>query len=252
MIIIIIFFIAHWYLSLFSQSFLAHRYASHACFTMNRFWEKTFYVFAYITQGSTYMSPRTYAIMHRMHHAYTDTALDPHSPTYSSNLFSMMWETNKVYMAIFRNKTVVEERFTKNLPEWRSLDEWGHSRTSRILWSFLYIAFYIIFSPSPWFYLLIPIHILMGPIHGVIINWFAHKHFYINFRVSNTSMNLFPVDLIMLGEAYHNNHHKFASSSNFGVRWYEIDPVYLIILLFNRIGILKINKLALNNSNQLL
>ncbi|MBC8047773.1 MAG: acyl-CoA desaturase [Fimbriimonadaceae bacterium] len=251
MTIILIFFIAHWYLSLFSQSFLTHRYASHGAFTMNKFWEKIFYIFAYITMGSTYMSPRTYAIMHRMHHAYTDTPLDPHSPNDSSNPFSMIWKTNKVYMSIFRNKMQVEERFTKNLPDWHWLDKLGHSRISRILWSFLYIAFYIIFSPSPWFYFLIPIHILMGPIHGVIINWFAHKHFYVNFKLNNKSMNLFPIDLIMLGEAYHNNHHKFASSSNFGVRWYEVDPVYLIIVFFNWLGIVRINKMALNTSHSL-
>jgi stearoyl-CoA desaturase (delta-9 desaturase) len=40
---------------------------------MSKFWERFFYLFAYITQGSSYLSPRAYAILHRMHHAYTDT-----------------------------------------------------------------------------------------------------------------------------------------------------------------------------------
>ncbi len=47
----------------------------------------------------------------------------------------------------------------------------------------------------------------------------------------------------MLGEAYHNNHHKFPSSINFGVKKNEIDPIYFIILLFNRLGIIRLNKL---------
>jgi len=46
----------------------------------------------------------------------------------------------------------------------------------------------------------------------------------------------------MLGEAYHNNHHKFPSSINFGVKRNEIDPIYFIILLFNRLGIIRLNK----------
>src|SRR5438477_3464822 len=94
---IIIFFTAHWYLSLFSQSFLQHRYASHRSFTMNKFWERFFYIFAYITQGSSYMSARAYGILHRMHHAYADTAKDPHSPKNFSNFFSMMLHTRKVF-----------------------------------------------------------------------------------------------------------------------------------------------------------
>ena len=103
MILILLFFVAHWYLSLFSQTFLHHRYASHAAFTMSKFWERVFYLFAYITQGSSYLSPRVYAIMHRMHHAYTDTDKDPHSPKYDKNLFIMMWRARLMTSAIFNN-----------------------------------------------------------------------------------------------------------------------------------------------------
>ena len=91
MIIILLFLVIHWYLSLFMQTFLQHRYAAHGAFSMSKFWECFFYLVAYITQGSSYVSPRAYGIMHRMHHAYTDTDKDPHSPKYDSNLFKMMW-----------------------------------------------------------------------------------------------------------------------------------------------------------------
>jgi stearoyl-CoA desaturase (Delta-9 desaturase) len=57
------------------------------------------------------MSPRTYGIMHRMHHAYTDTELDPHLPKYSKNVFQMMWRTRKIFDDIFTGKTIPEERF---------------------------------------------------------------------------------------------------------------------------------------------
>ena len=240
MVIIIIFFIAHWYLSLFSQSFLQHRYASHRAFTMNKFWEKFFYIFAYITQGTSYMSARAYGILHRMHHAYTDTEKDPHSPKYFSNLFSLMWHTKKVYADIMDNRIEVEDRFTKNLPDWRSLDLWGQSISNRIFFALLYIGFYILFAPYWWFYLLIPIHILMGPIHGTIINWFAHKYGNTNFELKNTSKNFIPLDVIMLGENYHNNHHRFPSSANFGFKWYEIDPLYYTMRVLDFLHIIKI------------
>lgn len=239
---ILIFFIAHWYLSLFAQSFFNHRYAAHGAFTMSKSWERFFYIFAYITQGSSYMSPRAYAIMHRLHHAYTDTEKDPHSPRFSSGIIDMMMRTNKIYLGIYRGTLKVDERFTKNVPDWPAFDRWALTYTSSIAWTIIYIAFYIYFAPSFWWYLLIPVHVLMGPVHGTIINWFAHKYGYRNFEVNNTSHNLWPFDILMLGEGYHNNHHKFASSANFGYKWYEVDPVYLVILFLDFLGIIQLKK----------
>jgi stearoyl-CoA desaturase (delta-9 desaturase) len=238
--IIIIFFIAHWYLSLFSQSFLQHRYAAHGSFTMNKFWERFFYIFAYITQGSSYMSARAYGILHRMHHAYADTKKDPHSPKNFSNFFSMMWHTRQVFADVMAKRIKIEERFTKNLPDWPFMDKLAHSIPNRILFSLIYVAIYFLFAPYWWLFLLVPIHILMGPVHGTIINWFAHKYGKASFEVNNTSRNFMPVDVLMLGEDYHNNHHKFPSSANFGFKWYEIDPLYYIMLGLESLRIIKI------------
>ncbi|MFN2457076.1 MAG: acyl-CoA desaturase [Chitinophagaceae bacterium] len=247
MLIIITFFIAHWYLSLFAQTFFHHRYAAHGAFTMSKWWEKFWYWYSFITQGSSYMSPRVYAILHRLHHAHTDTDEDPHTPLRSSNALHLMMQTHKRYADIYNGITVVDPKFTKNLPDWRSFDSVAHPWYMRFLWIAVYAAFYIVFAPSAWFYLLIPVHAVMGPLHGTIINWFAHRYGTKNFLMSNTSTNLFYVDVIMLGEAYHNNHHKFPSSINFGVKRNEIDPIYFAILLLNKIGIIKIDRAAQKN-----
>jgi stearoyl-CoA desaturase (delta-9 desaturase) len=241
---ILVFFILHWYLSLFAQSFLMHRYAAHGSFTMSRFWERFFYLFAYITMGSSYLSTRTYAVMHRMHHAYTDTPADPHSPKYFSNVFAMMRHTNKIYLDIDYDRVTPKECFTRELPDWVALDRWGNFWISRIMWGLLYLAFYIAFAPSLWWFLLLPVQFVMSPVHGAVINWFAHKYGYTNHKVNNTSKNLMPVDVLMLGESYHNDHHHDASSINFGKRWFEIDTIYYIILLFNALGIVRIKPAA--------
>lgn len=82
----------------------------------------------------------------------------------------------------------------------------------------------------------------MSPIHGAIINWFAHKYGYRNFEVGDTSRNFLPVDFLMMGESYHNNHHKSGSRANFGgVRWHEIDPTYQVIKLLYTLGIIEIS-----------
>ena len=241
--IILLFFIGHWYCSLFFQTFFHHRYAAHKMFTMNKFWEKVCFILSYITQGSSYLSPYAYGLLHRLHHAYTDTPNDPHSPKYDGNLFNMMWKTKGIYHEIFTGVATIPKKFYGNLPEWHSFDLFAHNWVSRVLFIIGYITFYVYFVPDgQWYwYLLLPFHFATGPIHGAIINWFAHVVGYRNYDLKDTSKNMFPCDLLMLGESLHNNHHN-NPKANFGDKWYEFDPVYPVIWILNKIGIIKLRK----------
>lgn len=241
--VIIPFFLLHWYGSLFFQTFFLHRYASHQMFTMSRGWEKVFFVLTWIFQGSNYLSAYGYGVMHRMHHAFADTEKDPHSPKYDESIFKMMWKTKTIYSAIGNGKLNVEERFTENTPQWPLFDKFARSWVSRLFWGAIYVFVYYTFADVWWLWLLLPIQFLLSPIHGAIINWFAHKYGYTNFRVSDTSKNFLPVDFLMMGESYHNNHHRFGSRANFGgVRWHELDPTYIFIKFFDKLGIIKLKK----------
>jgi len=240
--IIILFFIAHWYLSLFCQTFFHHRYAAHAAFTMSKGWERFFFILSFIFQGSSYLSVRAYAVMHRMHHAYADTELDPHSPAYSKNIFDMMWRTYKIYSGIYNRTIATDEKFNKNVPDWPVFEKIAGSNLARLFWVVAYTWFYVAYASSPWLFLLLPVQILMSPVHGAVINWYAHKYGYKNFEMKNTAENLLHVDFLMLGESYHNNHHKHASSVNFGFKWHEIDPVYIVILGLSKLGVIRIPK----------
>ena len=113
---IIIFFLLHWYGSLFFQSFFLHRYAAHGMFTMSKGWERFFYWSTYVAMGSSYLTPRAYAILHRLHHAHSDTENDPHSPHNSNNLFSMMWKTKDYYMQVYRRIFKTDVEFEKAFP----------------------------------------------------------------------------------------------------------------------------------------
>ena len=95
-------------------------------FTMSKGWERTFHVLAFVFQGSSYLSPNTYGIMHRLHHAYADTEKDPHSPKYDGNLWSMMWRTKVIFSDIFYGTAEVEERFTKDLPDWPAFEKFAN------------------------------------------------------------------------------------------------------------------------------
>lgn len=242
---ILIFFAAHWYLSLFFQTFFLHRYASHGAFTMGPITEKVFFILTWIFQGSNYLSPYGYGVMHRMHHAFADTEDDPHSPKYDESIFKMMWKTKTIYASLANHTVEAEERFTRGVPRWDAFDRFARAWYSRLAWGLMYTAFYWQFADHWWLWLLLPVQFLLSPIHGAIINWFAHKYGYRNFEVGDTSRNFLPVDFLMMGESYHNNHHKFGNRANFGgIRWHELDPTYQVIRVLNKLGIIRIVRTA--------
>ncbi len=239
--VILTFFIAQWYLSLFFQTFFLHRYSSHGAFTMSRFAEKVFFVLTWIFQGSNYLSAYGYGVMHRMHHAYADTPDDPHSPKYDESIWKMMWKTKTFYSAIANREVDVDKRFTEGVPQWNGFDNFARAWYSRVFWGLIYVGIYFVYVDQWWLWLLLPMQFALSPIHGAIINWFAHKYGYRNFEVGDTSRNFLPVDFLMMGESYHNNHHKNGNRANFGgIRWHEIDPTYYIILLLDKFGVIKL------------
>ncbi len=236
-VIIAIFFVAHWQLSVFFQSFFLHRYGAHRQFTMSKRWERFFHACTYVTQGASYLSPRGYAILHRMHHAFADTKKDPHSPTNYSNVVTMMLATKKRYDAFTYRREEPEARFSGGYPEWELMDRLGSNWVMRIGWGAAYTLFYLTFATHTWMFLLLPIHFLMGPIHGAIVNWCGHRYGYRNYDVSDVSRNTLVFDFLTAGELFQNNHHKFGMSPNFAVRWFEVDPTHVVIRV---LGALKI------------
>jgi stearoyl-CoA desaturase (Delta-9 desaturase) len=241
---ILLFFVGHWYLSLFVQTFYLHRYAAHKMYTMNPFWERFFFLLTYLAQGSSYLSPRAYALLHRMHHAYSDTEKDPHSPHYSSNAFTMMWKTKNIYNSVLNNDYELAKRFDGDYPTWNALERIGDDWKSRVLWGAAYVGFYVAFVPATmWYlYLLLPIHFLMGPIHGAIVNWSGHKYGYQNFDNNDKSRNSLFFDFLTGGELFQNNHHKLPMRVNFGVKWWELDPTYPVIWTLDKLSIIKIKR----------
>lgn len=237
---ILIFFLAHWYLSLFGQTFFLHRYAAHKMFTLTPFWEKFWYVYSWVTQGSSYLNARAYAILHRMHHAYSDTEKDPHTPQFFKEVFSMMWHTRKVYNGVLHGTLEVEEKFLKGYPVYPTIDKIADSWFSRLFFAALYIWFYVEFADYWWQYLLLPVHFLIGPVQGAVVNWAGHKYGYRNFDEKDHSKNTLIFDFLMLGELFQNNHHYAGARPNFAAKWWEFDPVYPVIKLFNAIGIIKL------------
>jgi stearoyl-CoA desaturase (delta-9 desaturase) len=210
---------------------------------MEPFWEKFFYLILLISQGSSFLNPRAYAILHRMHHAYSDTEKDPHSPHFFKDVFGMMLATKNMYLNYLRYKIEPEPAFRGNYPEWPLIDRVGDSWIWRIACGLFYIAFYIFFAAHWWMYILLPIHFLMGPLHGAIVNWCGHKYGYSNHDNEDHSKNSLPWDFLMMGELFQNNHHKKPNSPKFSSHWWEFDPTYPVMKVLHWMRIIRIRKI---------
>ena len=232
----------HWYLSLFCQSFFLHRYAAHKMFTMPKFWERFFYLLTFLTQGSSFLNPRAYAILHRMHHAYSDSEKDPHSPHFFRNVFGMMWQTKNVYADLVTRSLVPEKAFDRDYPVWPIFDKIAESYWTRFAWGGVYILFYATFATAWWMYLILPFHFAIGPIQGAVVNWCGHKYGYSTFDNNDPSKNSLVWDFLMIGELFQNNHHKHPNRANFAYRWFEIDPTYPMVKLLNFLRVIRLRK----------
>ena len=238
--VIIFIFIAHWYSSLFFQTVFLHRYASHQMFTMSKSWEKVFFFLTFLTQGSSFLNPRAYAILHRLHHKHSDTEKDPHSPIFSKNIIKMNLDTVKHYESVRLNKKDYS-KYDFDVPRWPLLEKIGDHWITRITFMVLYTILYVEFATATWQYALLPIHFVMGPLHGSIVNWCGHRYGYTNDRrTRDNSKNTLPIDILMMGELFQNNHHSSPKNIKFSKRWFEIDPGYAITKFLSKIKILRI------------
>ena len=237
---ILIFFGAHWTLSVFSQTFYLHRYGAHRMFRMSKGWERFFHLFTFVSQGPSFLNPRAYAILHREHHAFSDTERDPHSPQFSPNVFALMWKTKHRYDDYAYRRRAPEPRFEVGIPEWPAIDALSQRWSVRIALCAVYPLFYLAFAPSPIWFALLPLHWLMGPIHGAIVNWGGLKYGYVSFDNGDQSKNSLPIEVLTLGELFQNNHHKFPASPNFAQAWFELDPCYQVMRVFDAVGIIEL------------
>ena len=244
MFAIIIFFLTQWYVSVFCQSFFLHRYGAHSMFTMPRFWDRFFYLLTYVSQGSSFLHPRAYALLHREHHKHSDTEQDPHSPHFFKDVFQMMMNTRRIYHKL---RTDFDEKKAEGIPTWPALDRFGCSTFSSLIWIAIYIAFYVYFAPNPLWFLLLPIHFLMGPIHGAFVNWCGHKYGYANYDNHDCSKNTFFLDFLIMGECFQNNHHRFPNSPNFAKRWFEVDLTYPLIRMMHMLHIIRLTPAAIKS-----
>ena len=175
-----------------------------------------------------------------MHHAYSDTPKDPHSPTNYTNVATMMLATKKKYDDFAYHRVEPRGALRRGVPRVAARRParpvvGRRASPGRGAYSLFYLKFAI---GTPWLFLLLPVHFVMGPIHGAIVNWCGHKYGYKNFDNGDESRNTLVFDFLTAGELFQNNHHKFGMSPNFAARWFELDPAYQVMRVFAAVGII--------------
>jgi stearoyl-CoA desaturase (Delta-9 desaturase) len=245
---ILVLFTAHWMIACFFQSTFQHRYAAHRMFSMTPRTERVFHLMTYLAQGSSYLSPRAYAILHREHHAYADTERDPHAPGFFSNVFAMMWATSKRFSAHLTRRSTPEARFVGGYPEWPLIDRFGSTWIVRLGWGAVYGLLYFWLATAWWQFLLLPVTWVLGPVHGAIVNWAGHRYGYRNFATDDDSRNSLPIDLLTMGELFQNNHHRASGRLNFAARWYEFDPTWAVLRVLAWMRVIRVRGAALESA----
>ena len=198
-----------------------HRLFSHKSFAVNRPTKLLLLWFGILAgQGS----PLFWIGIHRgYHHRYADREGDAHSPRDGFWHSYILWMFKRDSMSI---RSVVDLLQDPDMV-------FAHKHYIKILWiTNLVVA---LISIDLWIYLLaFPAFITL---HSFLIQTsVTHLHWsgYRNYNVKDDSVNvpwLFP---IILGEAWHNNHHGEGRNPNFGRRWWELDPTYWLIKLIEK------------------
>lgn len=210
-------------LGMVGSSLFLHRYLTHRSFHTHKSIE---YLLAVLSIFSSVGSPTSWVATHRAHHAFSDQPRDPHSPNTDQGEFSwrIAWQ---VWNGWSIENNTISPTFARDLLRSK-------------FYNFLHqYYFYILLIPVFCFYVFMPLQAVMYyslPAFMVynalqLTNILSHSHGYRNFECRDRSSNSWIVNLLTLGDGWHNNHHANPNDWNFQRRWWEIDFVAVMIRL---------------------
>jgi stearoyl-CoA desaturase (Delta-9 desaturase) len=215
-----------------------HRYFSHRSYKTSRVFQ---FLLGFLATTAVQNGPLWWASHHRLHHRYSDTENDVHSPISGTIWWSHVgWILSKKF-----NKT--ENRLVADLarfPEVRWLNKF-HLVGPILLGVLLYVAGMLLEQHAPALGTNGPQLLVWGFFIGTTIlyhgtftvNSIAHLFGSRRFNTSDASRNNPLIALITLGEGWHNNHHRYQSSERQGFYWWEIDISHMVLTVFSWFGL---------------
>lgn len=194
-----------------------HRYFSHNAFKCSRLTEMMLGILGSLSLNG---SPIFWKAIHVVHHRYTDTDKDPHSPIKGGWNSYLGWIVSKNSISnvkvAFAGKKMLEDTF--------------HLFLHKHQYLFIWLSFIIIFLISTsFFWMCFVPAVFLSFNQGLLVNYFCHKDYgYINFELDNSSKNIKLLSYITFGLALHNNHHRYPNNLNFACTNNEFDLGYYL------------------------
>jgi stearoyl-CoA desaturase (delta-9 desaturase) len=219
-----------------SVTIYLHRHQTHRALTLHPVISHFFRFWLWLTTG---MVTAEWVAIHRKHHATTDVDGDPHSPVVLG-IKKVFWEGAELYRKASKDQEMVA-KYSHGTP-----DDWierhlykPHSSRGVMLMFILDALLFGIPGISIW-----AIQMMWIPVWAAgVVNGIGHYWGYRNFECHDAARNIFPWGFWIGGEELHNNHHTFASSAKFSVKWWEFDIGWMYICTLSWFGLAKIKKL---------
>lgn len=206
-----------------------HRSQAHRALTLHPVISHFFRLWLWMSTG---MVTKEWVAIHRKHHAKVETAEDPHSPQVSG-VWTVLFQGTELYKKGCTEDTL--SRYGEGTPDdWMERHVYAyHTRLGITLMFLLDLLLFGVPGIIIW-----AIQMAWIPFFAAgVINGVAHYVGYRNFECPDASRNLLPLGLLVGGEELHNNHHTFATSARFSVKWWEVDMGWVVIRLLQGLGL---------------
>ena len=181
---------------------------------------------------------------HRIHHAFTETDKDPHSPREGTFWAHMGW----ILQGTAQNQP--EEVVRRYAPD--LLKDKFHVFVSKYYYlTFVFVGIGLYFIGG-WSMVLWGIFLrqVLGWHSTWLVNSATHLWGTRRFETHDDSRNNGLIAAVTFGEGWHNNHHANPRSAKHGLAWYEFDPNWLQIKFLEKIGLAE-NVYAYNLEKQM-
>lgn len=223
------------HITIISVTIYLHRHQAHRSLELHPLVSHFFRFWLWLT---TAQNTKEWVAIHRKHHAFTDKPDDPHSP-HVYGIHKIVWEGVELYRQEAKNTDTLTKYGHGTPNDWIENHLYTPYKPLGIACMFILdLVLFGIPGISIW-----AIQMVWIPIFGAgIINGFGHYSGYRNFEIKDMSTNIVPWGLLVGGEELHNNHHTYASSAKFSIKWWEIDLGWFYIKLLNHLKLVKIKK----------
>jgi stearoyl-CoA desaturase (delta-9 desaturase) len=213
-----------------------HRYQTHRALTLHPIVSHFFRFWLWLTTG---MITAQWVAIHRKHHARSDKEGDPHSPKVFG-LKKVFWEGAELYKEAAKDQEMINKYSHGTPNDWVEKNIYTRFSSKGIL-LMLFADLFLFGLPGITIW---AIQMVWIPLHAAgVVNGVGHHWGYRNFECPDAATNVFPWGFWIGGEELHNNHHTFASSAKFSVKWWEFDIGWLYIRCLSFLGLAKVKKL---------